>query len=85
MNLEQSKELLSKEVKALIKKNGSMKFLEFTFALVGLFRSKPDTLKASEIIEREIGEDAANEWLCGIMAETKSYSTDMEYVSVSVL
>ena len=61
MNLEQAKELLSKEVKALIKKNGSMKSLEFTFALVGLFRSKPDTLKAFETIEKEIGEDAANE------------------------
>lgn len=83
MNLEQAKNILSKEVKLIIDQNGPMKYFNFLFALTELFRTKPDALKASEVIEQEIGEESANKWLCRIMGETVAYSTDGEYVQVN--
>ena len=81
MTLEEAKKKLESVVNN-ITSEVPLNFFDFTSALVKVFMSDKSALEASDVIEKEIGEEKANQWLCEVMSKSGKYSTDGEYVEV---
>ena len=81
MTLEEAKKKLESVVNNIISDTG-LNFFDFTSVLTRAFMSDKDALDASDIIEKEIGEEKANTWLCEVMSKSGKYTTDNEYVEV---